>query len=69
MLFQGTSAPGAKEAAGKKKEEPAPELTTLEKMLQNAGPLRNDGTDKFFGLENVRVDSLVELAHSLAAYF
>ncbi|PKS06339.1 hypothetical protein jhhlp_007087 [Lomentospora prolificans] len=50
----GTSAPGAKEAAGKKKEEPAPELTPLEKMLQNAGPLRNDGTDKFFGLENVK---------------
>lgn len=38
--------------AQKKKEEPAPELTPLEKMLQNAGPLRQDGSDKFFGLEN-----------------
>ncbi|KAL1869310.1 hypothetical protein VTK73DRAFT_3177 [Phialemonium thermophilum] len=35
-----------------KKEEPAVELTPLEKMLQNAGPLREDGSDKFFGLEN-----------------
>ena len=28
-------------------------LPRLEKMLQNAGPIRDDGTDKFFGLENV----------------
>ncbi|KAB5579874.1 ubiquitin carboxyl-terminal hydrolase [Coniochaeta sp. 2T2.1] len=35
-----------------KKEEPAPELTPLEKILQNAGPVREDGSDKFFGLEN-----------------
>ncbi|KAK3942170.1 hypothetical protein QBC46DRAFT_82438 [Diplogelasinospora grovesii] len=35
-----------------KKEEPAPELTPLEKILQNAGPIREDGSDKFFGLEN-----------------
>ena len=33
--------------------EPEPEITPLQKMLQNAGPLRNDGSDKFFGLENV----------------
>ncbi|ROT35287.1 cysteine proteinase [Sodiomyces alkalinus F11] len=36
----------------KEKEELPPELTPLEKMLQNAGPLRDDGTDRFFGLEN-----------------
>jgi ubiquitin carboxyl-terminal hydrolase 9/13 len=30
------------------------DLTPLEKMLQNAGPLRDDGADRFFGLENVR---------------
>ncbi|KAK0632022.1 hypothetical protein B0T14DRAFT_490457 [Immersiella caudata] len=35
-----------------KKEEPVPELTPLDKALQNAGPLREDGSDKFFGLEN-----------------
>ncbi|KAI1461722.1 cysteine proteinase [Annulohypoxylon moriforme] len=38
--------------AQKKKEEPAPELTPLEKMLQNTGALRQDGSDKFFGMEN-----------------
>jgi len=43
------ASPGKK----KEKEEPAPELTPLEKMLQNAGPIREDGTDKFLGLENV----------------
>ena len=37
-----------------KKDEPPQELTPLEKMLQNAGPVRSDGSDKFFGLENVR---------------
>lgn len=31
------------------------DLTPLEKMLQNAPPLRDDGTDRFFGLENVRL--------------
>ncbi|KAI0818307.1 cysteine proteinase [Xylaria sp. FL0064] len=36
----------------KKKEEPAPEATPLEKMLQNAGSIRPDGSDKFFGMEN-----------------
>ncbi|KAK1830308.1 c29a97b9-1f7f-4f6a-91d9-6aabf74b05ed [Podospora conica] len=35
-----------------KKEEPEPELTPLDKMLLNAGPLSTDGSDKFFGLEN-----------------
>ncbi|KAA8627981.1 hypothetical protein SMACR_04644 [Sordaria macrospora] len=35
-----------------KKDEPAVELTPLERILQNAGPLREDGSDKYFGLEN-----------------
>ncbi|KAM7200431.1 c29a97b9-1f7f-4f6a-91d9-6aabf74b05ed [Rhypophila sp. PSN 637] len=35
-----------------KKEEPSAELTPLEKLLQGAGPVREDGSDKFFGLEN-----------------
>ena len=42
---------------GKKEIEPeVPEITPLQKMLQTAytGPIRNDGSDKFFGLENVR---------------
>ncbi|KAJ3577237.1 hypothetical protein NPX13_g3332 [Xylaria arbuscula] len=41
----------AKDGA-KKKEEPPPEMTPLEKMLQNAGAIRPDGSDKFFGMEN-----------------
>ncbi|KAL2758759.1 hypothetical protein ACRALDRAFT_1092506 [Sodiomyces alcalophilus JCM 7366] len=36
----------------KEKEEPPLELTPLEKMLQNAGPLPDDGTGRFLGLEN-----------------
>ncbi|KAI1112049.1 cysteine proteinase [Nemania sp. NC0429] len=43
--------PSAKDGL-KKKEEPAPEMTPLEKMLQNAGTIRPDGKDKFFGMEN-----------------
>ncbi|KAI1150530.1 cysteine proteinase [Nemania diffusa] len=43
--------PSAKDGL-KKKEEPAPEMTPLEKMLQNAGAIRPDGSDKFFGMEN-----------------
>lgn len=36
-----------------KKDPNAPEPTPLEKLLANAGPLRGDGSDKFFGFENV----------------
>lgn len=49
---QGGSANGSKDVQ-KKKEEPPPELTPLEKMLQGAGPVRTDGSDKYYGLENV----------------
>jgi ubiquitin carboxyl-terminal hydrolase 9/13 len=31
----------------------APVPTPLERMLANAGPIRNDGSDKFLGMENV----------------
>lgn len=50
----GSTSPGASQPAQKHKKdvEPEPEITPLVKMLQNAGPLRNDGSDKFFGLEN-----------------
>ncbi|RFU74186.1 ubiquitin hydrolase [Trichoderma arundinaceum] len=47
-----SAAQTTKELVPKKKDEIVPELTPLEKMLQNAGPLREDGTDKFFGFEN-----------------
>lgn len=46
-----SSNPSGKDAL-KKKEEAAPELTPLEKMLRNAGALRPNGSDKFFGMEN-----------------
>ncbi|KAI1402378.1 cysteine proteinase [Hypoxylon fuscum] len=42
----------ASKDAQKKKEEIAPEVTPLEKMLLNTGALRQDGSDKFFGMEN-----------------
>ncbi|EMD94002.1 hypothetical protein COCC4DRAFT_132232 [Bipolaris maydis ATCC 48331] len=35
-----------------KKDINAPEPTPLEKLLVNAGPVRADGSDKFFGFEN-----------------
>ncbi|KAG5657198.1 hypothetical protein KAF25_001787 [Fusarium avenaceum] len=47
-----TTTPNKQDAIAKKKEEPVLDLTPLEKMLQNAGPLRDDGADRFFGLEN-----------------
>lgn len=36
-----------------KKDPNAPQPTPLEKLLSDAGPIRDDGSDKFFGLENV----------------
>lgn len=50
---QGTSTTPNNASPKAKKDEPTQELTPLEKMLQNAAA-REDGTDKFFGLENVR---------------
>ncbi|OBS27326.1 hypothetical protein FPOA_01269 [Fusarium poae] len=47
-----TTTSNKQDAVAKKKEEPVLDLTPLEKMLQNAGSLRDDGTDRFFGLEN-----------------
>ncbi|KAL8994492.1 MAG: hypothetical protein Q9169_005546 [Polycauliona sp. 2 TL-2023] len=35
-----------------KKDPNAPQLTPLEKHLLDAGPIRDDGSDKFFGMEN-----------------
>ena len=36
-----------------KKDPNAPQPTPLEKLLTDAGPVRIDGSDKFFGMENV----------------
>ncbi|CAG8951217.1 hypothetical protein HYFRA_00007964 [Hymenoscyphus fraxineus] len=49
----GTTNPSAASPKSKKDVEPEPEITALAKMLLHAGPIRGDGSDKFFGLENV----------------
>jgi ubiquitin carboxyl-terminal hydrolase 9/13 len=33
-------------------------MTPLEKMLLDSGPVRGDGSDKFFGMENVSAVNL-----------
>jgi len=80
---QATTTQPAKDALQKKKDEIVLEVTPLEKMLQNAGPLREDGSDRFFGFENVcrppllisrnlrltRVDSLATLGTMLCNTF
>lgn len=52
-----TTSVAAPTSKGKKDVEPEPEITPLVKMLQTAGPIRNDGSDKFFGMENVCFES------------
>ncbi|KAF2278128.1 cysteine proteinase [Westerdykella ornata] len=43
----------AANAAPLKKDPNAPQPTPLERLLADAGPIRADGSDKFFGFENV----------------
>ncbi|RMD42129.1 hypothetical protein DV735_g2974, partial [Chaetothyriales sp. CBS 134920] len=58
MSFFGKFKPGASATspnAGtspRAKDPNAPPTTPLERMLANAGPIRNDGSDKFWGMEN-----------------
>lgn len=40
-------------AAPLKKDLQTPQITPLEKRLQDLGAIRGDGSDKFFGMENV----------------
>jgi hypothetical protein len=47
-----TSSPAAPPV---KKDPQTPQITPLEKRLQDMGPIRVDGSDKFFGMENVSV--------------
>ncbi|KAJ6779894.1 hypothetical protein PWT90_08592 [Aphanocladium album] len=47
-----STTPAAKDAPAKKKDDITTEVTPLEKMLQNAGPLTHDGRDRFLGFEN-----------------
>lgn len=39
--------------AKSKADASATQITPLQRMLESAGPLRNDGSDKFWGMENV----------------
>lgn len=55
--MQGVSGPSSG-SAPTKKDPHAPPKTPLEKLLTNAGPLRGDGSDKFFGMENVSTESV-----------
>ncbi|KAJ4151390.1 hypothetical protein LMH87_012092 [Akanthomyces muscarius] len=47
-----STTPAAKDAPAKKKDDITTEVTPLEKMLQNAGALTQDGRDRFLGFEN-----------------
>ncbi|KAJ9615710.1 hypothetical protein H2200_001787 [Cladophialophora chaetospira] len=51
LKSQNASAPAASPATAKK-DATGPVPTPLERMLANAGPVRNDGSDKFLGMEN-----------------
>lgn len=56
MIRQGTT--GNADATPKKKDPNALPPTPLERLLADAtGPIRTDGSDKFFGFENVRYQS------------
>ncbi|KAF1840589.1 cysteine proteinase [Cucurbitaria berberidis CBS 394.84] len=52
-----------------KKDPNAPEPTPLEKLLVNAGPLRSDGSDKFFGFENMHTPTNIHPTERLPIAF
>lgn len=49
---QGQLTPTTNISSPKKDHHVLP-ISPLEKMLQDSGPVRADGSDKFFGMENV----------------
>src|SRR5437764_6035478 len=49
---QAATSPSVGPSLSKKDAASLPQ-TPLEKLLSNAGPIREDGSDKFFGMENV----------------
>lgn len=56
-LAQASSAPSPA-ALPVKKDPQLPQITPLEKRLQDMGSIRGDGSDKFFGMENVSVPAI-----------
>ena len=55
-ISQGTSSPSTGSSPSKK-DANGPQISALEKHLLESGPIREDGSDKFWGLENVRAAS------------
>ena len=47
------------------KNQPPTQLTPLEKLLQDAPPLKDDGRDRFFGLENVSIQDTLLVSQEL----
>ncbi|KAK2786604.1 hypothetical protein FQN52_007780 [Onygenales sp. PD_12] len=54
--FRGNAGSGnpASTSSPAKKDHAPPPMTPLERMLLDVGPLRHDGSDKFFGMENAQ---------------
>jgi ubiquitin carboxyl-terminal hydrolase 9/13 len=42
-----------------------PQPSPLEKRLKDMGPIRGDGSDKFFGMENVRLPPHSDFCRSI----
>jgi ubiquitin carboxyl-terminal hydrolase 9/13 len=62
--MQSPASPAAN-AAPAKRDPNAPQPTPLEKLLADAGPIRADGSDKFFGFENVCDSALSNSVYGL----
>ena len=60
VVIQGTSN-ASTGSSPSKKDANGPQITPLEKHLLEAGPIREDGSDKFWGLENVRLLHILAL--------
>ena len=52
FVIQGTSSSSGPTSPSKK-DANAAQITPLERHLLDAGPIREDGSDKFWGFENV----------------
>lgn len=52
-ISQSISYPTSAAATAKKEQPNVPVLSPLEKRLLDIGPIREDGSDKFYGMENV----------------
>ncbi|OCT49303.1 putative ubiquitin carboxyl-terminal hydrolase creB [Cladophialophora carrionii] len=67
LKSQNASAPAVGPATARK-DASGPAPTPLERMLANAGPIRNDGSDKFLGMENVCLYYSVPFRENVLSY-